>query len=215
MITELKIMIVDDHQFVIDGMKLLLHESPGIQVIGEANSIQEAKQTLLKLSEEMDVLICDLHLPDGNGIELVKWVEEHLPESKVLVLTMNDEPETIRNVLDANANGYLIKTSPAEELIKALNQVNEGLIYYGNRVKDLLNKSSRDKVEQAENPFSDREIDVLQLIAEELSATEIGEKLFISHHTVNTHRKNMLRKIDAKSIVSLIRFGIRNQLISA
>ena len=65
------------------------------------------------------------------------------------------------------------------------------------------------------NPFSDREIDVLQLIAEELSATEIGEKLFISHHTVNTHRKNMLRKIDAKSIVSLIRFGIRNQLISA
>jgi len=215
MITEMKIMIVDDHQFVIDGMKLLLHESPGIQVIGEANSIQEAKQTLLKLSEEMDVLICDLYLPDGNGIELVKWVEEHLPESKVLVLTMNDEPETIRNVLDANANGYLIKTSPAEELIKALNQVNEGLIYYGNRVKDLLNKSSRDKVEQAENPFSDREIDVLQLIAEELSATEIGEKLFISHHTVNTHRKNMLRKIDAKSIVSLIRFGIRNQLISA
>ena len=215
MIIEMNLVIVDDHQFVIDEMKLLLHENPGMQVIGEANSILEAKQLLLKLTEKLDVLICDLHLPDGNGIELVKWAEEHLPEVKVLVLTMNDEPETIRNVLDANANGYLIKRSPAEELIKAVNQVNEGLIYYGKRVKELLNKSSREKLEYSENPFSDREIDVLQLIAEEYSANEIGEKLFISHHTVNTHRKNMLRKIEAKSIVSLIRFGIRHQLISA
>lgn len=212
--TKIKLLIVDDHQIVIDGMKALLRKEKQFEFIAEANSGQEALE-LLKVHTP-DILISDISMPGMNGNELIKLVKEHYPEVKILVVSMHDDPETISEILMLEAEGYILKNTGRKELTTALEKLADGATFYSEEVLLSLMKKQkkeiRKDVEVAQ--LSAREIEIICLIAQECSNEEIAEKLFISKRTVETHRKNINQKTNIRSAVGLIKFAIRNELVT-
>lgn len=153
-------------------------------------------------------------MPEMNGLALTAILHEQYPQIKVLILTIDDEPHKIRQAVAAGASGYLLKDTDKAELEEAIQRLYRGLPYYSEKVLKLITSEKN-----ANNPFdselsqlSNREIDVLKLIAQEYSTNEIAEKLFVSVNTVESHRKSLIKKLDAKNVVGLIKFAMRHKL---
>lgn len=212
---KIRVIIADDHKIIRVGLRGLLEREKDIEVAGEA----ENGMNLLALlkSTPTDVILMDIDMGDTNGIETTRQVKELYPAAQVLGLTMHEEQNYIIPMLEAGASGYLLKDAGREELLGAIHTVYHGDSYFSQKVSaTLLHAITKQKeapsFKSGKNqiPLSDREIEVLQLIARELSNGEIAEKLFISIRTVDTHRRNLLEKLNVKNTAGLVKYAIEN-----
>jgi two-component system, NarL family, nitrate/nitrite response regulator NarL len=206
----LKVYIVDDHQMLIDGLKALLHDEEGISVVGENNSPKQAVNEIE--TYKPDVLLTDINMPELDGVELTKIIRKKLPNTKIIALSMFGERETIQQMLKAGANGYILKNTGKQELIKAIKQVSENNNFFSKEVEETLNQQINLQT-NTEARLSLREIEIIELIAKEFSNAQIAETLFISERTVETHRKNIFRKTNTKSVLGLIKYCIDKKII--
>ena len=196
----ISILIADDHKVFRDGITSILGEVEDINIIGEANDGREVMDQLETL--EPDVILMDITMGETNGIDTTKLVKQKFPFIKVLVLSMHGESAYIVKMLEAGASGYLLKDAGKYEMIRAIRTVAEGNTYYSQRVSSaivehLTNPNQLKKNKQI--PLTKRELDVLRLIAEEYTNPEIAESLHISIRTVDTHRRNLLEKLQLKN----------------
>ncbi len=212
---KIRIAIADDHQLVLDGLKAMLHDVPEFEVVGEANNGKD----LVRIAQTItvDVALTDIDMPIMNGIEAIKEIRKDNSGIKLVALTMHNEKALVQKVIEAGANGYLLKNADREEFIEAIGKVLEGQQYFSSEVTmTLLDKSpsaSSGMTHYDLSQLTEREIEILKLVAEGLSNKEIGEKLFISHRTVDTHRTNLMKKLDVHNVAGLIRFAMKNGLI--
>lgn len=213
--TKLKLMIVDDHQMFIDGVKSLLRKEKQFEFIAEANTAEDALRIMEKTVP--DILITDISMPGMSGNELIETVKARNPDVKILVLSMHNEAEVISEIMMQEAEGYILKNTGRQELSSALHKIADGGTFYSDEVLlSLMRRVKKDaKKDKEVVQLSEREIEIVKLIVQELSNEEIAEKLFISKRTVETHRKNINQKTNIKTVVGLIKFAIRNDLASA
>jgi DNA-binding NarL/FixJ family response regulator len=209
---KIKVLLTDDHQIIIDGLKSLLKNSDEIVVAAEANNGREALRILELLS--IDVVLMDIDMPVLNGIETLKEIRKQFRNVKVIILSMHNEAGMIKSLMDIGANGYLLKSCSQDELIGAIKKVSTGQNYFSTDVTlALLNTSGTSNPEQRNELLTDRETEILKLIAAGFSNKEIGDQLFISHRTVDTHRTNLMKKLDVNNIAGLISYAIRNGIV--
>ena len=208
-----KLLLVDDHQIVIDGIKSMLADTD-FTVQKEACNGQQALEYLNTTSNEIDLILTDVSMPIMDGIELCKVVKQTYPQISVLILSMYDNIAIVRDVVAAEADGYILKNSGKEEMIKAMNKVLAGGTYFSQDIIPLLyGNYIKEKQQTAELALlSAREIEILKLIVQELTSDEIATKLFISKKTVDNHRTNLLEKTGCKTTIGLVKFALRNQL---
>jgi DNA-binding NarL/FixJ family response regulator len=209
------VLIADDHKVFRDGIISILEDVEDIDVIAEAN---DGREVMAKLKEiQPEVILMDITMGDANGIDTSKLVKNEYPDIKILVLSMHSESGYIVKMLEAGASGYLLKDAGKEEMIRAIRTVAEGNTYYSKKVSSAivehLTNPNKAQKEKAGIPLTKREIEVLQLIAEEYSNPEIADKLFISIRTVDTHRRNLLEKLGAKNTAGLVKFAMKHGII--
>ena len=205
----IKVLLVDDHQIIIDGLKSLLKNSDEISVVAEANNGREALRILDIL--EIDVVLMDIDMPVLNGIDTLKEIGKQSFGVKVIILSMHNEAGMIKSLMSIGANGYLLKSCAQEELIGAIRKVASGQSYFSTEVTlSLLNPAQSN---QPTELLTERETEIIKLIAEGFSNKEIGSKLFISHRTVDTHRTNLMNKLGVSNIAGLISYAIRNGIV--
>lgn len=211
----IKVILVDDHQLVRDGIKALLAGMEGIEVIGEASS--GAEMLALLNSNIPDVALLDISLPDISGIDLCRKIIAQYPEIKVLFLSMYTTEDYIFNAIKAGAKGYLPKNISRNELFNAVKEVSAGNEYYSETISNIILKSyirkaktPDDKLQDPGELLSKRETEVLRCFAEGLSNPQIAEKLFISTRTVESHKNHIMQKLNLKTQVELLKYAIKN-----
>lgn len=210
----IKILLVDDHQIIIDGLKSVMKNTSDIIVVGEANNGREAIRLLDIL--KVDILLMDIDMPVMNGIEALKEIRRSSKDVKVIILSMHQEAAIIKNLMGIGADGYLLKNTTQDELIGAIRKVANGELCFSSGVTlSLLNETTNysKSVDSQVEALTEREIEILRLIAEGFSNKEIGSKLFISHRTVDTHRTNLMKKLNANNIAGLISYAIKNGIV--
>jgi DNA-binding NarL/FixJ family response regulator len=211
---EIKIVIADDHQMFIDGVKALLRKEKNMRFVCEVPNAEEALNYIG--ANETDLLITDISMPGMSGTELARKVKQGFPHIKVLVLTMFNDPAILNEIIQSEAEGYILKNTGKQELLNAINKIMAEGTYYSHEVLNLMNsaKGSAQKTSQpAGDTLTNRELEILKLVCGECTTDEIAEKLFISIHTVDTHRKNILRKTRCKTLVGLIKYAFEQELI--
>ena len=209
----IKVLISDDHRIFIDGVKALLKDVPGIEVVGDAVNGQEVIDRALALSP--DVILMDIQMPVKSGIEATKEIVKLRPNVKVVALTMLNESTYIKKMLEAGAYGYVLKTTDKDELISVIHKVFSGEKHLSPDVNSLLINNFTDRSSSSKTPLESltkREREILVLIAQGLTDKEIAEMVFLSPLTIITHRKNLLSKLGLKNKVELARFAIENRL---
>lgn len=214
---KIKIILVDDHQLVRDGIKALLTGISDISIIGEASGATELFRELEKVSP--DLLIMDISLPEISGIEITKKISSEYPAIRVLMLSMYNNEEFIFNSLKAGARGYLPKNTSREELLEAIYTIHRGEEFFGESISKVMLKSYIKRATHDDKPeehskevLTSREIEILRLYVEGLINKEISDKLGISIRTVETHKNHIMRKLGLKSTVELVKYAIRNKI---
>ena len=195
--TKIRILLADDHNIVRTGIRQLLESADDLQVIAEAGDGEEA-QALIE-QHKPDVAVLDIQMPKASGIEVTRWVRSHLPEVGVLILTAYDDDPYVMAVLQAGANGYVLKTGQPDELIQAVHDVNEGKSALDPRVTRKLMTNIFKKPEKTVESLTDRELDVLRLAAKGFTNKAIGVQLSISDRTVQGHLAHVFAKLQANS----------------
>ena len=202
----IRLAIAEDHQSLIDGIKLLLEYEDDIEIIGTAND-GEALLKLVRLKQP-NVIIMDIRMPKVDGISATKQIKKEFPHTKVLAFTMFDQTEAIEQMLDAGASGYLLKNSPLEDVLKAVRAVHQGQTFYDANIKV---SDATDSNKKAKGLLTKRQIEILELVAQGKTSREIADELFIGVHTVDTHRKNMIRILGLKGKGELLRYAIEKK----
>lgn len=211
----IRVLIADDHVVMREGMSVLLEAESDIDVVGQAGDGQEAWEKALEL--QPDVVLMDITMPKKSGLEVTQHLQNSLPETRVLILTMHEGDEFFFRTLQAGASGYVLKGASPDELLGAIRAVHQGGVYlYPTMATKLMNDYlSRPASEQATyDDLTPREREILTLIAEGLTSREIAEELTISVNTVQTHRQNIMEKLDLHNKSELIKYAIRKGLIS-
>lgn len=202
----INVFIVDDHPLITEGLKSLLNDCEDICVVGTASNAIDALDALKR--QPVDIAFLDINLPDISGVELCKKIRDKLPHIKCIALTTSNERSHVSRMMQNGAMGYLIKSSPKEELVKAIRQVHLGGYYMNVNVQEVTPKS-------VQVPFlTRREKEVLGLISEGMTNNEIAEKLFVSPATVKTHRENLLMKFEVANTAALIKLAAQQGLLS-
>ena len=215
--SKIQVVIADDHKIIRVGLRGLLEREKDIEVTGEAENGNDLL-ALLKKSQP-DVILMDIDMGTTSGIDATREVKKLFPEIHVLGLTMHEEQDYIVNMLEAGASGYLLKNAGREELLAAIHTVNKGDSYFSQKVSTTLLQAITKQKElptshsHRDVPLSDREIEVLKMIAQEHSNGEIAEKLFISIRTVDTHRRNLLEKLNVKNTAGLVKYAIEKGIL--
>jgi DNA-binding NarL/FixJ family response regulator len=210
------VLLVDDHQLVLEGVRVLLGAEPDLEVVATANSGAEALRRLQQ-HPEVQVAVVDLNMPQMSGVQLTQAIRSGYPQVRIIALSMFHDHASIQEVLAAGGSGYLLKNTNGAEIANAIRRVAAGRTFFnaevGATLLDHLDlPATRDSAERPV-PLTAREREILQLIAGEYSNADIAEKLFISERTVETHRKNIFTKTKSKSIVGLIQYALRHKLI--
>jgi len=204
----ISIIIADDHKMFREGIVSLLKDENNFSIIGQASNGQE----VIKLFEQKvpDVLLLDIEMPLMDGFDTLRELKKRKLSSKVLVLTMHKSAEFIKNILKVGASGYLQKDAGKETLIKAINEVIDKGIYYSSDTNKLILESFQEK--HLNSQISPREKEIIQLLADGLTTKKIAARLFISPHTVETHRQNILLKLGLKNTAELVKYAIQKGL---
>jgi two-component system response regulator NreC len=211
---KIRILLADDHPLVRSGLVKLLEPYKEFVVVGEASDGEEAVAMTKKL--EPDIVVIDLSMPKLSGVEATKIIQKNNPLSKVLVLTMHDSEEYVYQILKSGAGGYVLKNSGRDELAAAIRAVANGEKFFSPRVSEIMVEAYLRKAEKREEaplndkdlPLTKREKEILFYIADGLSNAQIAEKLFISPRTVDTHRTNIMQKLNIHDAANLVRFAI-------
>lgn len=214
----ISVAIADDHTLFREGLKLIVNSSIGLELIFEAENGQVLLDGIAKKTTLPDVVLLDLRMPVKDGVETVAELRILYPEIKILILTMIDQDDYIIHLLDMGASGYLLKNSSAEEVIKAIFSVVESGFYFNNHVSKVMLEGLKRKrtvppVLDAMTKISAREIEVCELMAEGFTTQEIADRLFISARTVETHRKHLMEKLDAKNTAGIIYRALKEGLL--
>ncbi|OLE50931.1 MAG: DNA-binding response regulator [Acidobacteria bacterium 13_1_20CM_3_53_8] len=207
-----RILIVDDHEVVREGIKRIFDEQPGTTVFGQAGSVTEALD--LARQHNWDVAVLDLSLGGRSGLDLLKELKQMRPKLPVLILSMHSEEQYARRAFKAGAAGYVTKDSPRDELVKAINKVSEGRRYVSAAMAETL---VLDFERGADRPphenLSDREFEVMRLIASGKTVSEIADMLSLSDKTISTYRARILEKMGMKTSAELTHYVIQNKLV--
>ena len=214
---KIKILLADDHQMFLDGLSSLLSQLKDVQVLAAVNSGKEVLDRLQDLSP--DLVIVDLNMPVMDGLETTRQIKKKYPGLKVLGLTMENDLTAVTGLLEAGASGYILKNTGKAELELAIRQVVKGEPYLSQSISNQLAQNllqNFQKTNEAQNELSlltERELEILKMIALEHSNTEIATLLFISPKTVETHRKNLMKKIGVKNSLGVYKFAVRHKLL--
>lgn len=213
----IRVGIADDHEIVRDGIKLLLEDEPGYEIIFEAENGKEAVESCI--SHEIDLVIMDITMPEMDGIEATKILKEKYPDIKILALTMLSEDQHIRKMIKAGASGYILKSSGKKELLKAINAIVNGQHYFSEEatqsiLQELINPEISKQKDSEDVHITERELEILKLIVNEFTNQEIADKLFLSVRTVDAHRRNLLQKTGAKNTAGLVKYALNNKLFN-
>lgn len=205
----MRIVLVDDHSILLEGVRNLLERQPEFQVAGSFSDPVKALDFLKK--EDAEILITDFNMPGMDGLSVISTAQRIRPAIKIIVLSMHDEVHLVKEILKTGIQGYVLKKDTHDELLKAVREVADGKMYLSSDVNKML-------IVNLQRPdegrlLTDREREIVKLIAKEYSNKQIAEELFISERTVETHRKNIFRKTGTNSLVGLIKFAYANNLI--
>lgn len=211
----IRILLADDHTIVRDGLRALLEAEPGFTTIASVANGLEAVQAARALNP--DVAVMDIAMPELNGLDATAQIRRECPTTKVVILSIHATSEHIYQAFRAGAMGYLLKESTGSELVTAVRAVSEGRRYLAQRISDTVLEDYLHQRAESSRPsplesLSEREREVLQLVAEGLSSAEVAARLSLSSRTVETYRARLMKKLDLRELPSLIRFAIENGL---
>lgn len=204
--------MVDDHQIVIDGLMALLKGHDQFRL---AFATTNPGEVIKKMEQSpVDILLTDVMMPHLPGNKLAVQVKEKFPETKILALSMSGQGELVNEMInEADISGYVLKNIGKQELIKALEKISDGGIYFSDEIIDELKRNSRRRRQEEEAHLTSREIEIIRLIEKEYNNKQIAEALFISERTVETHRKNIFRKTNTNSVIGLVKYAYEHKLI--
>jgi DNA-binding NarL/FixJ family response regulator len=202
----ISILIADDHQIVIEGLKMILESNNQLHVVAEKKNGLEVLDFLSK--ESVDIVILDINMPEMDGIQCAKRIKKEYPAIKVIILTMYAQKSFVEEILKIGIDGCLLKNNTGKELADAIIRVHSGKSYF-----DQIQHFNKDGRDQVEYHLSDRELEIIRKLSEGLTSSQIAEVLYISEHTVKTHRKNILKKLDLHSSSELIQYALNNGII--
>ena len=214
-----KILIVDDHEVVRDGLRNILTSLDNISIAGEAGNGEDAVKMYSSLKP--DLVIMDISMPGMNGIEATRVIKEKDPDARILILTMHDNQEYLNQIIRSGAKGFILKNTDKEELLDAVKTVASGDNFFSKDISKLIidnyirtAKETEKNDGYKEVPLTKREIEILKLIASGYSKQKKANILYISYNTVDTHRKNIMHKLSIKNTAGLVRYAIEKGLIS-
>jgi len=207
----IKLLIADDHPVIISGLRMVLDQEESIDLYGEVHDGEE----LIKLLEtdHVDVILLDINMPIINGIDACKIIAEKHPDIRILAFSQYIEKRFVQRLLKNGAHGYLLKSSSAREIVSAIQLVHQGGFYLSSELPNIFSEANKPKSNKLFPDLSNRELDVLKLICNELNTQEIADTLFISKHTVESHRANLLLKVGVKNTAGLVKWAIENEII--
>ncbi|MDR6764552.1 DNA-binding NarL/FixJ family response regulator [Flavobacterium sp. 2755] len=210
---KINLLIADDHTMFLQGIMSLLEKEPNIGTVNTAINGIEALEIIKK--GNIDFIILDISMPEMDGIELSKILKKEYPDVKILIVSTHSNVMMISRLIRIGVNGYLLKNAEKSELLKAINTIASGENYFAEELeeKHLSNSSKIEKQVSNLTELSSREKEILILIAHEYNTAEIAEKTFISLNTVNTHRRNLLSKLNAKNTAGLVKYAVENGLV--
>jgi DNA-binding NarL/FixJ family response regulator len=208
----IKVAIIDDHQIVIEGIKILLHKHPEIKLEQSFNNL---KDLFDQLNPAIEILLLDINLPDGNGIDACKTLLQKHPSLKIIALTSFEETAFVKQILKNGALGYLLKNTDKAELTEAILSVHQGNRYLPHQIQELLLNDSlgRSPSKLLIPKLTSREKEILELTSQELTTEQIATKLFISNKTVESHKSNLFQKLGVKNSAGLVRVAFEKGLI--
>jgi DNA-binding NarL/FixJ family response regulator len=214
---KVKIMLVDDHRIFRDGIVALLETEDNIEILSQAS---DGEELLAKLKTiKPDIVVLDINMPKISGIEITGIMREEYPDIKVIILSANMDEETIFNSIKAGAKAFLPKHATSKELIDAIFAIEKGDEYISKSISDTIMKSyfrmakGGEKTASKIDLLTDRELEIIKWFAEGMSYKEIGAKLFISARTVESHKNNIMEKLELETKVDLVKFAIKNKII--
>jgi two-component system nitrate/nitrite response regulator NarL len=206
MVEKIKIYLVDDHQMLIDGLKAIISSESDFQIVGECTLPLLAFEQIQLLKP--DIVLTDINMPELSGTDLVRKLKPRMGNTKFIALSMFGERSYIKDMLQAGVSGYILKNTGREELVKAIHLVHRGEEFFSDEVEQVIESNPiKDEKINTIN-LTEREVDVIDCIAKEMSNAQIAEALFISERTVETHRKNIFRKTGIKGVVGLVKFAL-------
>jgi DNA-binding NarL/FixJ family response regulator len=207
----MNIIIADDHQMMIDGIRTMLNKVPGYTVRAEANNGQAAYEMIAEQPDAFQLLLTDISMPLLSGTQLCRMVKDQFPHIQVLILSMYNNATAVKEAILAEADGYILKNAGQEELHRALHRISDGGTYFAQDIVPIIYAQyNRQKVQdQHLKELSEREREVLALIVKEFTSEEIAQRLFISKKTVDNHRQHLLEKTNCKSTVGLVKFAVK------
>jgi DNA-binding NarL/FixJ family response regulator len=213
-----RVLLVDDHQLIIDGLRGFIETNPYYKVVGEANNGVDA----IRLASVLDphVILMDIEMPEMSGIQACEEIKKIKPDTKIIIVSMHNEKQLIKKLIDQGADGYLLKNSQQKEVMEAIEKALQNEPYFSEDVTQVLanktpvkNSGGQSETSLISN-LTEREIEILKLVAQGLTNKEVGDALDISHRTVDTHRTNLMKKLDVTNVAGLIRIAFKNGLIS-
>lgn len=211
----IRIIIADDHQLFREGLANLLADSKDIEMLAQAGNGKEAIAKARELNP--DVLIMDIGMPVMDGVEATRKLLQELPGSRVIALSMHADKQYIKGMFEAGASGYLFKNCAYNELIAAIRTVHEGKKYLSDRITEIMIQDylgKEEPIQVVDNELTEREAEILKLIAEGVSTNEISERLFVSIKTIGTHKQHILEKLNLKTTTDLVKYAIKKGIIS-
>jgi len=210
----IKVLVADDHQLMIDGIKTVLEDVQEISIVEEAHNGLEVLSRVKH--KPVDVVLLDINMPQMDGLDCCKILTKTYPEVKVVVLSQFSEKRFVKRMIKYGASGYVLKDTSKDELITAITKVHEGGTYFSDKlsISLLQHEISGSAYDPLFPKLTSREIDILKLICEEYSSNEIAEKFNLSFHTVETHRANLMNKAGVKNSVGLARWAVENDLLT-
>lgn len=209
----IRLLLADDHLIIRDGIKLMLKKNPDFEIVAEASNGREVLEYLTNNPDTVDVVLMDINMPEMNGIEASDFITKHIKNVTILALTMHAEETYITSMLKAGAMGYILKESGTGELVSAIKSVARGQKYYSNDVSVTMINALMNDEKPKKSMLSEREIEVLGHIAGGSTNKEVGDMLCISGRTVETHRRNILAKLEVRNTAEMIRYAIENELV--
>ncbi len=207
----MNIIIADDHQMMIDGIKNMIANVPQYTIAAEANNGQVAYEMIAEKPDAYQLLLTDISMPLLSGTQLCRMIKDQFPHIQVLILSMYNNTTAVKEAVLAEADGYILKNAGQAELLKALHRITDGGTYFAEDIIPIIyNQYNRQKIQDMQlKELSEREKEVLKLIVKEYTSDEIARKLFISKKTVDNHRRHLLEKTNCKTTVGLVKFAVK------
>lgn len=213
--TAFRILIADDHEIVRRGIRALIEGHPGWEVCGEAVDGRDAVEKARELRP--DLALVDVSMPNLNGLDAARQILDIVPQTRVLILTMHESEQIVREVLEVGARGFLLKSDAARDLVSAIQALQRRTTFFTSSVAEMVLNGFLDRRGDTQKPTKDRltprEREVVQLLAEGKSSKEVAVVLNLSVKTAETHRTNVMRKLDLHSVADLVRYAVRNNLV--